>query len=107
MADGPQRRAELRDWCTAIGKTVAQNRFGRIWTPMVEILAAREFTPGAETEWDSVPQMQVSLSVFQHVRLDVGVRLPVNERQTRTKSVLVYLLWDWGDGGLFKLWRAH
>ena len=94
-------------WRTAIGKTVAQNRFGRIWTPMVEILAAREFTPGAETEWDLVPQMQVSLSVFQHVRLDVGVRLPVNERQTRTKSVLVYLLWDWGDGGLFKLWRAH
>jgi len=94
-------------WRTAIGKTVKQNRFGRLWTPMVEILGAREFTSGAEAEWDLVPQMQVTLSVFQHVRLGVGVRLPVNERQTRPKSVLAYLLWDWGDGGLFELWRAH
>jgi hypothetical protein len=74
---------------------------------MVEILGARESTPGAEAEWDLVPQMQVTLSVFQHIRLNVGARLPVNERQTRSKSVLAYLLWDWGDGGLFELWRAH
>ena len=46
----------------------------------------QEFAPSAETEWDLVPQMQMTLSVFQHVRLDVGVRLPVNERQTRSKS---------------------
>jgi hypothetical protein len=94
-------------WRAAIGKTITQGRFGRIWTPMVEILGAREFTRGAEVEWDLVPQMQVSLSVFQHVRLDAGVRLPVNERRTRSTSVLAYLLWDWGDGGLFELWRAH
>jgi mono/diheme cytochrome c family protein len=94
-------------WRTALGKTVNQNRFGRTWTPMVEILGAREFLRGARTEWDLVPQMQMSLSVFQHVRLDVGVRLPVNQRQTRSKSVLAYLLWDWGDGGFFELWRAH
>jgi mono/diheme cytochrome c family protein len=94
-------------WRTAIGKTLAQNQFGRMWTPMVEILSAREFAQGAKTEWDLVPQMQMTLSVFQHIRLDVGVRLPVNERQTRSKSVLAYLLWDWGDGGFFDLWRAH
>jgi mono/diheme cytochrome c family protein len=94
-------------WRTAIGKTFMQNRFGRLWTPMVEILGARESTRGAEAEWDLVPQMQVTLSVFQHIRLNVGARLPVNERQTRSKSVLAYLLWDWGDGGLFELWRAH
>ena len=82
-------------WRTAIGKTFAQNRFGRMWTPMVEVLSAQEFAPSAKTEWDIVPQMQMTLSVFQHIRLDVGVRLPVNERQTRSKSVLAYLLWDW------------
>ncbi len=92
---------------TAIGKTIRQNSWGRTWTPMIEVLAAKEMTPGAKTEWDIVPQMQVSLSVFQHVLLDVGVRLPVNERQTRGKAVMAYLLWDWFDGGLFELWRAH
>ena len=51
--------------------------------------------------------MQVSLSVFQHVLLDVGVRVPVNQRDTRGKALMVYLLWDYFDGGLFELWRAH
>ncbi len=94
-------------WRTAVGKTVRQNRFGRMWTPMVELLAARELVPEAATEWDVVPQMQISLSVFQHIRVNVGMRLPVNEREGRSKSFLTYLLWDWGDGGLFDLWRAH
>jgi mono/diheme cytochrome c family protein len=94
-------------WRTAVGKTIKQNGWGRTWTPMVEVLAAKEITSDAKTEWDLVPQMQVSLSVFQHVLIDVGVRLPVNERQTRGKAVMAYLLWDWFDGGLFELWRAH
>jgi len=94
-------------WRTAVGKTVAQNRFGRAWTPMVELLAAKELEDGAKAQWDIVPQMQITLSVFQHVRLDAGLRIPVNEREGRSKTFLVYLLWDWFDGGLFELWRAH
>jgi hypothetical protein len=94
-------------WRTAFGKTFKQNQWGRTWSPMVELLGAKELTSGAKVEWDVVPQMQVSLSVFQHVLLDVGVRLPVNERQTRSKAVMAYLLWDWFDGGLFELWRAR
>jgi hypothetical protein len=94
-------------WRTTVGKTLRSGRFGRMWTPMVEVLGARELASGSEIEWDVVPQMQVSLSVFQHIRLSVGARFPVNERETRNKSLLTYLLWDWGDGGLFELWRAH
>jgi mono/diheme cytochrome c family protein len=94
-------------WRTAVGKTLRTDRFGRMWTPMVEFVGARELTGGAGAEWDVVPEMQVSLSVFQHVRVSVGARLPVNERQTRSKAFLAYLLWDWGDGGLFELWRAR
>jgi hypothetical protein len=81
--------------------------FGRQVTPMVEVLAAKEMTDDGVTEWDLVPQVQVTLSVFQHIRLDVGVRVPVNERETRSTAVLAYFLWDWFDGGLFELWRAH
>ena len=42
-------------WRTAIGKTIRQNRWGRTWTPMVEVLAAKEMTSGAKIEWDVVP----------------------------------------------------
>ena len=94
-------------WRTAIGKSYAQNRWGRVWVPMVEVLAAKELDTGTKAEWDLVPQMQVTLSVFQHVRGSIGVRVPVNERETRSKAVMAYLLWDWGDGGFFQLWRAH
>jgi hypothetical protein len=74
---------------------------------MVEVLAAKELADGSKTQWDIVPQLQATLSIFQHVRASVGVRIPVNERETRNKSVMAYLLWDWGDGGFFELWRAH
>lgn len=89
---------------TALGYTVAQNEgFGRAWTPMLEVLAAK---PGdGSTEWDVVPQMQVSLSKLQHVLLNVGVRVPLNERDSRKPEVLTYVLWDWFDGGLFHFWR--
>jgi hypothetical protein len=92
---------------TAIGKSISQQRWGRVWAPMVEVLGAKALNAGAATEWDLVPQMQVTLSIFQHVRASVGVRIPVNERETRSKAVMSYLLWDWGDGGFFQLWRAH
>ncbi|HEY3043974.1 MAG TPA: cytochrome c [Vicinamibacterales bacterium] len=94
-------------WRTAIGKNLAQNRWGRVWVPMVEVLGAKELDTAAVAEWDLVPQMQVTLSVFQHIKASVGVRIPMNERETRRKSAMAYLLWDWGDGGFFELWRAH
>jgi hypothetical protein len=89
---------------TAFGATVAQDRgFGRAWTPMLELLAAKP--EGSVTEWDLVPQAQVSLSKLQHVLLNVGVRVPINERQERKPELLMYVLWDWFDGGLFQFWR--
>jgi hypothetical protein len=51
-----------------------------------------------------VPQAQVSLSKLQHVRLDMGVQLPVNERDQRGRVFHLYLLWDWFDGPLFSGW---
>lgn len=90
---------------TAIGKTFKQGEWGRIWTPMVEFLASKD--TGATTEWDVAPQMQVSLSTFQHILLSVGYQMPVNERDTRGNTFRVYFLWDWFDGPLFSMWRAH
>lgn len=91
-------------WRGGFGGTLAQDRgFGRAWTPMVEVLWARE-TSGT-SEWDVVPQMQVSLSKLQHVMVSGGVRIPINERGDRRTQVLTYLLWDWFDGGFFEFWR--
>ena len=90
-------------WRFAIGKSFMEQTWGRAWSPMIELLAARELGTGAP-EWDVLPQMQVSLSARQHVLLNAGVRVPVSQRSVRRSSVLVYVLWDWFDGGFFSGW---
>ena len=91
-------------WRVAVGGTFEQQRFGRLWTPMLEVLAARPLVSGAAIEWDLLPGAQVTLNTRQHVRLAGGVRLPVTEASERQTSVIVYLLWDWYEGGFFKGW---
>lgn len=92
-------------WRGAIGKTFTQNGpFGRAWSPMVEVLAARELESGAAIHWDLVPQFQVTLNTRQHVRFNVGWRTPLNDRRGRSSRLVVYFLWDWFDGGLRDGW---
>jgi len=91
-------------WRLAVGKSFMEGTWGRAWSPMVEFLAARELETGAENEWDVLPQVQVSLSTRQHVLVSAGVRVPVTQKSTRNTSVLVYLLWDWFDGGFLSGW---
>ncbi len=95
----------------AYGRTwTADKPFGRAWTPMLEVLGARPLESGADTEWDLVPQLQVTLSKRQHIQAGAGFRVPVSERSTRTSALVFYLLWDWFDGGIREGWahpRAH
>lgn len=92
-------------WRGAIGRTFEQGRFGRAWSPMIELLGARELEAGERTQWDVVPEMQVTLSRRQHIMINGGVRLPVTDRSSRDPQVIVYVLWDWFDGGLRDGWR--
>jgi hypothetical protein len=71
---------------------------------MIEVLAARELESGAELEWDIVPQMQVTLNTRQHVMANLGVRIPVGDAANRQTQLLLYVLWDWFDGGFFQGW---
>ena len=74
---------------TAFGYTLAQDRgVGRAWSPMAEVLVARP--EGGPAEWDVVPQVQVSLSKLQHVLLNVGVRVPLTQRD-RTQAAAAHL----------------
>jgi mono/diheme cytochrome c family protein len=99
------RRPHEAFWRAAVGRSLFAPQFGRAWTPMVEILGAHEFEDEAGVDWDIVPQLQVSLSRRQHILLNAGVQIPMTERDTRSTRLLVYLLWDWFDGGLFEGWR--
>jgi hypothetical protein len=92
-------------WRLTVGKSLVEGEFGRTWSPMVEFLGARELGSGHSSIWDVVPQVQVTLNRRQHVMMNVGVRIPVNERSGRRAALLTYFLWDWFDGGLFDGWR--
>jgi mono/diheme cytochrome c family protein len=92
-------------WRAAVGKTFTENGpFGRAWSPMVEVLAARELEKGARIAWDIVPQFQVTLNTRQHVRFNIGWRTPLSDRRSRSSKLVFYFLWDWFDGGLRDGW---
>jgi len=87
-----------------LGRSFTSGRFGRTWSPMIELLTSRELASGETISLDVVPQMQVTLNKKQHIMFNVGVRIPVNKTAERDWQVLVYLLWDWFDGGFFEGW---
>jgi hypothetical protein len=90
---------------TAVGQSLAPDHgLGRLWSPMVEFLAARDLVDHAKTDWDVLPQMQVTLSRRQHVRGNLGVRVPFTNTAGRSIQLVFYLLWDWQDGRLSEGW---
>lgn len=99
--DRAEEEAFLR---LALGRSFTQGRWGRTWSPMVELLGGKELAAGEDPDWDLVPQVQVTLNTRQHVMLNAGVRLPINDSDVRDTEVLVYLLWDWFDGGFLEGW---
>jgi cbb3-type cytochrome c oxidase subunit III len=92
-------------WRTALGQSFAANKgLGRLWSPMVEFAANRDLDTGAKTNWDVVPQMQVTISRRQHVRANVGFSKPVANTAGRPTQVIFYMLWDFADGRLTEGW---
>jgi mono/diheme cytochrome c family protein len=92
---------------TAVGKTLRELQgVDRAWTPMMEFLVARQIQPGARIEFDIAPQFQVTLAQRQHVRVNIGVRIPANNFNNRPVELGFYMLWDWFDGPFFDGWRG-
>jgi len=98
------RRNEKVFWRGAAGRMIYTGRYGRRWSPMVEVTGAKELASGTDTNWEVVPQLQVTLSTRQHVRLGVGAKIPLNNTATRETTYLAYVLWDWFDGGFIDGW---
>jgi mono/diheme cytochrome c family protein len=87
-------------WSAALGTSVPFTQFTRLWSPMVEVAGSRDLVSGAATTWSVVPQMQVTLSALQHVRANIGVNVPVTQRDANHVQILTYVLWDTFDGPL-------
>ncbi len=88
----------------AFGRSFDTGRWGRSWSPMVELLGARELRGQARIDWDVVPQLQVTLNRRKNIMASLGVRFPLNNASGRNAAVIFYLLWDWFDGTLFQGW---
>lgn len=101
------KAAQEAFWRVAAGKSIARNRWGRTWTPMIELLGFRELEDDQEAHYDLVPQFQVTLSQRQHIMANLGVRIPLDKPGTRSTQVAFYLLWDWFDGGLADGWKGR
>ncbi len=102
----PSKTPRSLFWRSAFGKTWRQsNGLGRMWTPMVELIANKNFLPHSTPDWDIVPQFQVTLSKRQHVRLNLGASIPVTNTSDRSVQLVFYVLWDWFDGGLLSGWK--
>jgi mono/diheme cytochrome c family protein len=92
-------------WNTVVGRNFQEDKgLGRLWSPMVEFVASRDLATGAKTDWDIVPQFEVTINKRQHIRADVGVRIPTTNTAGRQIQVLFYVLWDWQDGKLREGW---
>lgn len=91
-------------WRFVLGRSIAAGRWGRTFSPMLEVLAARELESGQPVDWDLVPQVQITLNQRQHVMFNIGVRLPVTDTDVRETRLVFYILWDWFDGGFLEGW---
>ena len=91
---------------STMGQALAQDHgLGRLFTPMTEILADRSYAPGESTNWDVLPQMQVTVNRRQHIRADIGVRVPFTNTAGRSPQINFYVLWDWAEGKFWEGWR--
>jgi hypothetical protein len=99
--DKAENAAFLR---AALGWTTTSGEFGRAWSPMVELTAGRDFAGDTDIKYSIVPQIQITLNKRQHIMFNIGVRAPLNQRDTRTTQLIFYVLWDWFDGTFFEGW---
>lgn len=92
-------------WRAALGQSFAPDHgLGRLWSPMLEFVADRDLVDRAKTNWDVIPEMQVTISRRQHIRANLGFSHPFTNTSGRPSQIVFYLLWDWADGKLTEGW---
>lgn len=90
----------------AAGRSMAPDHgLGRLYSPMVEFVGTHDYTAGAGTDFDIVPEMQVTVSKRQHIRAAAGVSAPITNTADRKPQITFYVLWDWAEGHFWNGWR--
>ena len=82
-------------------------RWPRNVFPALEVVAEAPFevAPNEDAlQWSVLPQARFGISKRGHVALNVGVEVPLNERDRYDWRAYVYLIWDFADGGFFEAW---
>jgi mono/diheme cytochrome c family protein len=75
--------------------------------PGLEVVADIPFDSPPDTDFAEVsviPQARIGLTKGGHVALNVGVQIPVNERDRYDYVAQMNLLWDFADGPFWKGW---
>ncbi len=98
---GPGEEASSLMAHGVLGKTFIAGSWGRAWSPMVEVLHRRK---GGRVTIDLVPQFQVTLNQRQHVAMNIGLRIPSSGGLDESPALVMYLLWEWFDGGFLEGW---
>jgi mono/diheme cytochrome c family protein len=119
-AEGPFKRHDdpIQAYArTTIGKTFLADRgFGRAFSLASELITTRNFASHQNWTLSIVPQAQITVSQRQHMRLGIGVNLPVvlgppNPgiiiNPVNSKQLSFYWLWDHFDGGFFEGWKSR
>lgn len=100
-----ERASAAAFWRAVLGISLVPGRWGRMWSPMIEVLGARKLSGSeAMTSWDLVPEFQVTLNRRRNVRFNAGVDIPLDDRDNRHVQLVAYLLWDWFDGSPLEGW---
>lgn len=78
--------------------------------PAMEVVAEVPFERGTgagrkeSVQYSVVPQMRIGLNKRGHVALNLGVELPLNDKERHDWRAQVFLIWDFADGGFFEGW---
>ncbi len=88
----------MADFSYSLGVGREVGRF----VPMIEVggTVPRE----GESSMSLVPQVWFRLSRLGHVAGSLGVEIPVQGPEPHHPRLTAFVLWDFGDGGLFKGW---
>ncbi len=83
-------------WRGGVGKELGR------FVPMLEVSV--DVPTGGENAVALYPQVWIQLSRLGHVAASVGLQVPAAGPGPRASALVLFLLWDWGDGGLFRGW---
>jgi len=78
--------------------------------PALELVAEVPFERGEgpdrkeAVQLSVLPQARIGLNKRGNIALNVGVELPLNDRDRYDWRAYVYFIWDFADGGLFEGW---